>query len=925
MKDMTMEQLWDEAARRFEDRTRQGLHPKPPITLDDVRQQIESRPESATDVDDVSSIKHKKEIGLNILECLRVLGGIAAQGASVVFQPASIVFNAMSILLEAPKKIHEFHKDIDALFAIVAPSLGQFRIYEMIERFRKIDSELTRTIYITMISLVDICSLVISLQDPGSKWTKFKSGVKKALLDDDSGLSVELKKFENAISGQHSVEGTLTLEAALASRHEVSIILAKVFETGKGTEDISSRITTLQQAENKRTQDTTKKSYLSKIKEKFAIDDKALQAHAEIFKRLCDSRVENSGSWLDHEELYTSWADADDATAPPLLSLVELQEQLLPQNIEELNELLIWVIHGVEWFHVCELEAALFLRFRTTPLQKLRKKLEGKYSRLFDSDGSVITVRRDFLRLVKKESKQLQSPDDDIPRITATISITKADVTTVQNFLWALFQKSVVEKFEFEPLSGQISRAKGDIGVNSFDAHLAIVMHALNFIISKPDEKTESIGRYLVWHLPDHLALLDDPTGATRVDKITKRDIGSMLFEILGQGTIIKRHWEHFINVPWFENMQQISTLLTWLKDPDVTGHFGLYQMDWLEKVISSPSPHRAILFSMAREVGHTWVKSRGLDPYEAFGLLRQYLSLEVSDEGAHGLGDLIVILSTDDDAEALGKAEQWCITVLHVSEEQSLWHERIGVTARIMEEYEHAIAKFLDAIKLPDASWTCHEGLAYSYYKSGRVKDACASMEKAFDILSATEDSVSNDLWSINMVLGKWYFELKQPEQAIFYYEKALAARPSDDETNYRILEVHLTTQSQDRTLELIESMSNDWSNKNGISRLGSVFLLVAKDDETYDTCFTNIVSLAASRDGMLRTVLKDEEPLTSAVRLWEVCHTDVREIIEETGTYVEWKWMLLGGRIISDILYHYFKEATATDTKPTALDKLR
>jgi hypothetical protein len=82
--DLTMEQLWDEAAERFLARTGKGLNRKPPMTIDDVRKQIESRTDPTTDIDAANTLKHKKDIGLNILECLKLLGGIAAQGASVV-------------------------------------------------------------------------------------------------------------------------------------------------------------------------------------------------------------------------------------------------------------------------------------------------------------------------------------------------------------------------------------------------------------------------------------------------------------------------------------------------------------------------------------------------------------------------------------------------------------------------------------------------------------------------------------------------------------------------------------------------------------------------------------------------------------------------------------------------------------------------
>ncbi|EXK84396.1 hypothetical protein FOQG_11434 [Fusarium oxysporum f. sp. raphani 54005] len=693
------------------------------------------------------------------------------------------------------------------------------------------------------------------------------------------------------------------------------------------------------------------------------INDKLLEtAGGSFFKvqstldRIKDL-VDSGGQESELDDLLTESDWGREAISKNVVA--ELQEQLSSQNIEEINELLIWVVYGFEWLSVDQLEAALFLRFGSTPLQKLAKKLQGKYSRLFEVDGQVITVRRDLLSLVIKDPKQLRSLDDDTPRITATITITKGDITTVQNFLWALFQKPVVEKFEFEPLAGQITQTKSEIRVNDSDAHLAIVMQAISFLIKKPDARTETMGRYLVWNLPIHLKELNNPERDHKVDNAAKKDIGSMLFDILGQGTIIRRHWKHFVDVPLFGNTTQISTLLAWLQDPDVSGHFGVYQMDWLDKVISSTSPHRTLLSSMAREVGHRWLRSSENDPWEAYRSLRRYLSLEVSEGASDASDDSLVILSTDEESLALDKAERWCKSILQVTDEQSLWYERVGETARKVDEFDHAIAMFLKATKMPGASWTCHRGLAHSYHQAGKLNDACVSQKKALEILYELKEPHPHDIWVTNMDLGKWYFELKEPDQATVYYEKALEAKPAD-EAYCRILEANLTSQSNGRTLDLIETMSHETSTNGGTSLLGSALLLMATDEDTYERYFTSLLSLTSSRHGMLGMVLSamdeaiqlaadkellfersalrlykglalyyygneaDENPLTSAVRIWEECHSDARKVIEETGTYVQWKWMWLGGQVISDIVCHYFKEATAANTGASALAKL-
>jgi hypothetical protein len=76
----------------------------------------------------------------------------------------------------------------------------------------------------------------------------------------------------------------------------------------------------------------------------------------------------------------------------------------------------------------------------------------------------------------------------------------------------------------------------------------------------------------------------------------------------------------------------------------------------------------------------------------------------------------------------------------------------------------------FLKATKMPGASWTCHRGLARSYHQAGNMNDACESMKKALEILTGLKDPNPNDIWVTNMDLGKWYFELKEPDLATVY-----------------------------------------------------------------------------------------------------------------------------------------------------------
>lgn len=235
-----------------------------------------------------------------------------------IFQPAGVCFNAISLLLDVPQSIHEFHGTIDAVFGIVGPTLSQFKIYERIELFNAIDPELNTAIHKVMISFVDICALSIVLQK-GSRWKRIKAATKQALLNDDSGLKDEIDQFEKLVQGQQNVQATLTLEVALSAKTDLAAILGKACETGKRIDDIAVGISDLKEAETNRSLEKMRQENLSKIRTKFAIDDKTIKASKDVCEKIWQRCITDSGSWLRDMEDYKRWSDKTSIDASPLL------------------------------------------------------------------------------------------------------------------------------------------------------------------------------------------------------------------------------------------------------------------------------------------------------------------------------------------------------------------------------------------------------------------------------------------------------------------------------------------------------------------------------------------------------------------------------------------------------------------------------
>ncbi|PNP55504.1 hypothetical protein THARTR1_04334 [Trichoderma harzianum] len=1129
MADLSIRGMWDEAGRRFQARTQKSLDLKPPKSIDDIRDMIERRYDPSSPADSDGGHERAKRIGLNILSCLKLLGGVAAQGAELVFQPAGVCFNAISLLLDVPQSIHEFHGTIDAIFGIVGPTLSQFKIYERIELFNTIDPELNTAIHKVMISFVDICALAIVLQK-GSRWKRIKAATKQALLNDDSGLKDEIEQFEKLVKGQQNVQATLTLEVALSAKADLATILGKACETGKRIDDIAIGILDLKEAETNRSLEKSRQDNLAKIRTKLAIDEKNIKASKDVCEKIWQRCITDSGNWLRNMEDYKKWSDKSVNDASPLLLLTgeahsgkssamstivhqlkaahesqgqstaralvayyffpffakkadddkrpattavkhiayqlaeqdsgtaksmaafcddkhselyfrdssckdlwrelkietpkpgtmhfiildgldglfeghpeaanhfldifetiqsqtstgsdgtrvrlivsgksdnfqreslqsapnieiekynglditsyiyeelkkthllqgeesetirlrtkvhdrlleeakgnflkvqtalekikdlimsdgseaemdtildesnqdkrtisenvisELQQSLKPQSIEELNELLIWIVFGFVYFNAAELEAARFLRFGTVSLQKLEDKLKGMYSKLFFSHYGNVAILPSIEPLITKERDRPRI-SEDAPKISLNLTISNGDITTVQNFLWSLFQKSMVEKFEFEPISGPTRSAAREVQVNEYDAHLAIVKQSLRFLTSPPDERTKLLGTYIVRELHGHLERLNQAVGYDQILASDKKEIGDGLFALFVSGDVIERHWESFSEIDWVSQGDRIEIFRNWLKDPDAIGHLGRLDKDWLRAVNSNPRPNRELLTPMMKAVAEHWLLDNKWHAGTCFHALRLFLRLDPLEKPSE---DESTVPTTQAISEELEAAEKWCEQILSPKTLGSLWYERLGEAARYYYEPDWAIVKLTKASECDDASLSCLKSLAEAYYENDELLSACSSMEKALDVVNAAETPDKDELKSIYLRLAFWYNHLQQPDRAIVHFEKALEVDPDNQEALSGILIISLASGAEQTIYNLILNMSKLDSKEPGLDQLAST-LLDQSLDYSYKAPLRTLVHRCLSQQSCMAALLEAMDQAIEAAR---------------------------------------------------------
>jgi len=154
-----LRRMWQDAENEFSQMTRKNLRADPEKRLEDVLQELERKYQPETSEERSTKAKVGDTIG-KVLSCVQLLGGLASQGASIVFGPATLCFNAISFLIDVPGKIAKVYEGVGNLFEEVSHFLVLFRIYG---NYTKLDPELRDGTHKLMISLVKICGLSIKM------------------------------------------------------------------------------------------------------------------------------------------------------------------------------------------------------------------------------------------------------------------------------------------------------------------------------------------------------------------------------------------------------------------------------------------------------------------------------------------------------------------------------------------------------------------------------------------------------------------------------------------------------------------------------------------------------------------------------------------------------------------------------------------
>ncbi|KAH7320618.1 hypothetical protein B0I35DRAFT_390482 [Stachybotrys elegans] len=568
----------------------------------------------------------------------------------------------------------------------------------------------------------------------------------------------------------------------------------------------------------------------------------------------------------------------EQSTSSQEAAIKNLQRSLAMEEIEELNELLKWVLFGRVPLTLNQLEAAMFLYSDTESLVSLQYVIKHKYSAICNIKDDCIQVEdkvKEYLQKVAEASKKSPHQKSD-STISMTIQIQNVEQDVVGHFLWDLAHKGIRDKFKFDfniaAPGTTLSGSHAAIAVDEFDAHHTIVNRAFKYFKGEPNEKTRRLGMHLGSELPHHLAQLrqleDEDKGS--LDSKEKMEIGQNLYRLFKDPEIFQRHADIFGEL-WWWGFEMVG-MQEWFNDSTAIRRV---DKKWRDEVRKSTRPTRGYLKELVKMVIEGFLRARTWDSRNAVDWIIEFMAADKlkaeqndrpSDDNSSDSSEERVIdldrLSTWEDMGA------WCQEFLKLpdSEVDALWYERLAeASSRYDCAADTVFSLYQRAIDKGNHSWMCHDGLARANHRKGKRTEAIAQLELAFEEIEradVTPKPEAKDVMLLRLQLGEYAYEVGENEKA---GENYLIASKSEDTTlanwaHFGYFKVRLRSSDVGAVREFLRSKLTEKSNKEAMVDM----LKKIAGDATYSELMWKIFHVAEGDPELLKDIM-DAMEMTS------------------------------------------------------------
>ncbi|KAF7192420.1 hypothetical protein HII31_06452 [Pseudocercospora fuligena] len=576
----------------------------------------------------------------------------------------------------------------------------------------------------------------------------------------------------------------------------------------------------------------------------------------------------------------------------------QLNEILSKDEIEEVNELIMWTTTAYTDLSLHQYDLILRLKTGVQTLISLEKQVTEKYRSIFAVDEGYVALRSEDIREHLYSSAKMPEEDGTLQiGQQKSAPLQEGEVALVRKILKTHFrnvfgEEDVYRRFAFDAFfDSKLGDRKVQIYLTSVDgSHVRLAQACLVVVCDKlADEDFRPLHNYAFGWLARHLREVN----LENVGDSFKEDTGRKLARLLTDTTIIDAWWtadRMYQAVDWVFDDFYTFAVHRWFEDPVVLN--GLRDMpkerQWITDVLDNEGPVTRILVHIAKRMAEHWFAKKLPLSLEAFKWLFGYhRQMVLLGKGRAITPEELLAISYHDlpwnsekiSVEDIVAVEKLAKESLLEEGDEAKWHHLMGTTLHEFEKYSSAIERYREALKHGQDDWMLRLGLARALNLSNldrrqretteEVVAVLRSLMEYNELLLETDTEYRRRYWEdILFLLALQFTKLDKHTEAEETYKKifqeGVDKNDFDDPSQRAALALFACLNWQEKHDEVIDFVEQLSARTHMLGNW-----LVALFDTSFDnTDLHGRVISSANHAGRLGTIIKLYQDIVDAAK---------------------------------------------------------
>ncbi|RYP54147.1 hypothetical protein DL769_010400 [Monosporascus sp. CRB-8-3] len=284
-------------------------------TVDDLGKEINERNES------FSEYRNKRRGIFDVMKAalgpVQLFGGLAAEGASMVFAPSSLVFGAVTHLMAAAEGVSSSYDAIQDLMG----SLKDFTVRMKAYTQEEISEDLSDKLSDILVTLVEI----FALSTKAIKRGRMRKFARNILLGNDDAIKAAVDKLDKLTMVEARLVGAETLTEAKRTGRKVDGLQTTVLstnitvqETGMAVDQMTVQVTEVREmlgnvliAVNDKDEKRGESAMSRQDPVRSILRPSVTDSAQDWYDKISKTRVPGTGDWVRSEDVFKGWADRE--------------------------------------------------------------------------------------------------------------------------------------------------------------------------------------------------------------------------------------------------------------------------------------------------------------------------------------------------------------------------------------------------------------------------------------------------------------------------------------------------------------------------------------------------------------------------------------------------------------------------------------